>query len=66
MAMPTKVAERLIAGMKRFQPIVLAAKSRRDVNEPDTSMIITDLMGDLFGYDKYSEVTRALHSRDIL
>lgn len=57
MAIPAKVAERLGVGLKRFQPIVLAAKSR-DVNESDTSMIITDLVADLFGYDKYSEVTR--------
>ncbi len=59
MAIPVKVADRLSLGLKRFQPILLAAKSR-DVNESDTSMIVTDMMADLFGYDKYSEVTREL------
>jgi hypothetical protein len=59
MAIPTRVADRLAAGLKRFQPILLGAKAR-DVNESDTSMIVTDMMADLFGYDKYSEVTREL------
>ena len=59
MALPAKVADRLASGLKRFQPILTAAKSR-DVNESDTSMIVTDMLADLFGYDKYSEVTREL------
>lgn len=59
MTAPARTAERLAAGLKRFQPILSAAKSR-DVNESDTSMIVTDLLADIFGYDKYSEVTREL------
>jgi hypothetical protein len=59
MAIPSRVSERLAAGVKRFQPILSAAKSR-DVNESDTSMIVTDVLADVFGYDKYSEVTREL------
>jgi predicted type IV restriction endonuclease len=54
---PAKVAERLSAALKRFQPILTSANSR-DVNESDTSIIVTDLLSDMFGYDKYSEVTR--------
>ena len=59
MTPPTRAAERLAAGLKRFQPILAAAKSR-DVNESDTSMIVTDVLAEIFGYDKYSEVTREL------
>jgi hypothetical protein len=59
MAIPTRVSERLAAGVKRFQPILSSAKSR-DVNESDTSMIVADLLAEIFGYDKYSEVTREL------
>jgi len=59
MAIPSRVIERLAAGVKRFQPILLSAKSR-DVNESDTSMIVTDVLAEIFGYDKYSEVTREL------
>lgn len=54
---PNKVAERLANALKRFQPILTSAQSR-DVNESDTSIIVTDLLADLFGYDKYAEVTR--------
>lgn len=53
---PKKVSERLIAGVKRFQPVLSAAKSR-DVGEADTVTIIKDMLADVFGYDKYSEVT---------
>jgi hypothetical protein len=59
MAIPARVAERLAAGLKRFQPILSSALAR-DVNESDTSMIVTDVLAEIFGYDKYSEVTREL------
>jgi len=53
---PKKVAERLVAGIKRYQPILSAAKAR-DVGEADTVTIIKDMLADVFGYDKYSDVT---------
>jgi hypothetical protein len=53
---PNKVAERLSAGVKRFQPILASAKTR-DVGESDTVIIVTDMLSEVFGYDKYSEVT---------
>lgn len=53
---PSKVQDRLSAGVKRFQSILTSAKSR-DVNESDTVIIITDMLADVFGYDKYSEIT---------
>ena len=56
MAVPNKVAERFVAGIKRFQPIVASAKSR-DVNESDTVTIIKDILSEVFGYDKYAEIT---------
>jgi len=62
MAIPKKIADRLSTGLKRFQPIIAAAKAR-DANESDTSMIVTDMMAELFGYDKYSEVTKELAIR---
>lgn len=55
-SIPSKVADRLVAGIKRFQPILISAQNR-DVNESDTAIIITDMLSDVFGYDKYSEVT---------
>ncbi|WP_051278710.1 type I restriction enzyme HsdR N-terminal domain-containing protein [Solimonas flava] len=53
---PSKVETRLVAGLKRFQPILEQARAR-DVNEADTVTIVKDLLADLFGYDKYTEVT---------
>ncbi len=55
-AIPKKVQERLIAGIKKYQPILAAAKAR-DVGEADTVTIIKDMLAEVFGYDKYSEVT---------
>jgi hypothetical protein len=53
---PKKVAERLVAGIKRYQPILAAAKAR-DAGEADTSTIVKDMLNDVFGYDKFAEVT---------
>jgi hypothetical protein len=55
-AVPKKVAERLNVGLKRYQPILAAARAR-DVGEADTVTIIKDMLADVFGYDKYSDVT---------
>lgn len=53
---PVKVASRIAAGIKRFQPIVASARTR-DVNESDTVVIVADMLSEIFGYDKYSEIT---------
>jgi hypothetical protein len=56
MPVPKKVSSRLVDGIKRYQPILSQAKAR-DVGEADTVTIIKDVLADVFGYDKYSEVT---------
>lgn len=53
---PKKVQERIKAALRRFQPIISSAKAR-DVNESDTVTIIIDTLSEVFGYDKYSEIT---------
>jgi hypothetical protein len=55
-SIPKRVSERLAAGIKKFQPVLAAAKAR-DVGEADTVTIIKDMLSDVFGYDKYSELT---------
>ncbi len=55
-SIPQKVSDRLVAGIKKFQPVLAAAQSH-DANESDTVIIITDMLSDIFGYDKYSEIT---------
>jgi len=56
---PAKVQERLIAGIKKYQPIVARAQDR-DINESDTVTIITDIFESVLGYDKFSEITSEL------
>jgi hypothetical protein len=53
---PTKVQTRLAAGVKKFQNILNSAKSK-DISESNTVVIVTDILCDIFGYDKYSEIT---------
>ncbi len=55
-AIPQKVAGRIAAGLRRFQPILDAARAR-DANESDTVIVVMDLLHEVFGYDKYSEIT---------
>ncbi len=53
---PIKVRERLVSGIKKFSKILEDARVR-DINESDTVVIVTDMLSDLFGYEKYSEIT---------
>lgn len=53
---PKKIIERVTSGIKKYQPLLASAKSR-DVGEADTVTLIKDMLSDIFGYDKYSEVT---------
>jgi hypothetical protein len=55
-SVPNKVADRLISGIKQFQPILAAAKAR-DAGEADTVTIVKDMLQDVFGYNKYVDVT---------
>lgn len=54
--LPVKVSERLASGLKRFQPILDGARAR-DVNEADTVTIVKDVLAEIFGFDKYTEIT---------
>ena len=56
LATSAKVSQRISAGLKKFQPILEAAKAR-DVNESDTVVIVTDLLHEVFGYEKYADIT---------
>jgi len=53
---PAKVHERLSKGLKKFQPILDAAQSHEAV-EADTSTIVIEILSDVFGYDKFTELT---------
>jgi hypothetical protein len=54
--MPKRVSERLVRTMGKFKQVLQIAKDR-DVNEADTVSIIKDMLAEVFGYDKYLDVT---------
>ncbi len=54
---PKKVADRLTKQINVFQRVLEDAK-RRDINESNTVTIITDMLSDVFGFDRYQEITR--------
>ena len=53
---PKKVLERFARTVPKFQSILKTARDR-DVNESDTVSIITDILAEVFGYDKYVDIT---------
>lgn len=53
---PKKVQDRLVAGLRKYQPIVGKLRER-DISEADTVTVIKDMLTDIFGYDKYTELT---------
>lgn len=54
---PAKVSERFKETLSKLQKVVESAKNR-DINEADTVVIVADVLCAMFGYDKYSEITR--------
>ncbi|CAN1552369.1 Type I restriction enzyme R protein, N-terminal domain containing protein [Sphingomonadaceae bacterium] len=53
---PKKAHDRIVAGLKRYHPIVSKLRER-DISEADTVTVIKDMLCDIFGYDKYNELT---------
>ncbi len=56
-AVPISASKRLVAAVPKFKDILMRAKER-DINESDTVTIVTDILSEVFGFDKYSEITR--------
>ncbi len=54
--LPKKFVERAAATLKKYQRIALA-QQKADVAEADTVTLIKDVLADVFGYDKYDELT---------
>src|SRR5690348_13454936 len=60
---PSRVADRIVAGLKKY-PKILAAAIDRDINEADTVVIVTDFLSEVLGFDKYSgEISREFSIR---
>src|SRR3954465_3902561 len=56
MAISAKLKDRLTTGLKRMIPIIIQQRTR-DVSEADTVTLVKDLLSEVFGYDKYTELT---------
>lgn len=54
--LPKKFVERIAPGLKKYQRIALA-QQKADVAEADTVTLVKDVLADIFGYDKYDELT---------
>jgi hypothetical protein len=59
---PKKVADRLAKTVPAYQKVLGQARDR-DINESDTVTIITDTLAEVFGFDKYTEITSELAIR---
>ena len=55
-AVPAKVTSRLKSQIKKYRQIVDQAK-QRDINESDTAIIVTSVLADMLGYDRFIEIT---------
>lgn len=56
MFIPKKVFDRFSKQVGIFQKILVSARDR-DINEADTVTIVSDILSDVFGFDKYAEIT---------
>jgi hypothetical protein len=59
MKVSKRFVDRAKPALRRFQKVLESAR-RRDVNESDTSVIVSDMLTEILGYDKYQEVTTEL------
>lgn len=53
---PKRAHDRIVAGLKQYQKIVGKLRER-DISEADTVTVVKDMLTDVFGYDKYAELT---------
>ena len=53
---PLKVESRIKEALKFFQPVIEQTIAR-DVGEADTSTVVKEILAELFGYNKFTEIT---------
>jgi cyanate lyase len=56
MPISKRSAERAISGLKRLLPIIQQQKMR-DVSEADTVTLVKDILAEVFGFDKYADIS---------
>lgn len=53
---PKKVLDRFAVDLKKFQTVANSHKTK-DVSEADTVTLVKDILANIFGFDKYEELT---------
>ncbi len=53
---PKHVSDRLVRSIGKFRDVLNKAKAR-DANESDTASIVRDILAEVFGYDKFLEIS---------
>ena len=53
---PKRSLERIRTEIKKYQSVTTSLRER-DVSEADTVTVVKDMLADVFGYDKYLELT---------
>ncbi|MDV2504673.1 MAG: type I restriction enzyme HsdR N-terminal domain-containing protein, partial [bacterium] len=53
---PKKVEQRIKAELRKYQKILEAARAR-DLNESDTAIIVSNMLADIFGFDRFTDIT---------
>lgn len=56
MGVPKRIADRIASRLKNFQGVLQQQKAR-DISEADTVTVVKDVLSEVFGYDKYAELT---------
>lgn len=54
--LPKRFIERVAKNLRGYQAVI-ESQRKRDVSEADTVTVIKDVLADIFGYDKYAELT---------
>lgn len=62
LSVPKKVIDRIAQKLRRLQNVVSSCRDR-DINESDTVTLVMDILCDLLGFDKYSEITKEFQIR---
>lgn len=57
MKVPVKFTKSFAKNLKKYQTIINQYKKNDKVNETDTVTVVKDILFELFGYDKYGDIT---------
>lgn len=56
MRVPKRISDRIASRLKTFQQVLQQQKAR-DISEADTVTVVKDVLSEVFGYEKYAELT---------